>query len=347
MKKQAVPFILLALSAAAGCVYPAERGKMLESRVDQLESDKAAMSASILAQREQLEAQLPIIQEALAKLEAASRRSSADTGVQVEELQGVISMLRGQLEEQTFRIAQLESALKTVNEAQAQQSERMEQMRAAAAAQPAQSAPASAASPAAPSQESAAGKQQNPPAQGGDASSSGKPAGGASQNAAPPQPPPPAPDKPINKSDPKAFAEAISEKLKSDPAAGRKLADEFLRKWPKHAQSARVHYDLGMSHFDEKNYRAALAEFGVFIQPDTPKAFTDSKWAPEALLKSADCFAALKMNQEATMALEEVVNGYPRTPASKVAQARLDEQKKAKQPQKPKGKAASGSKKKK
>ncbi|GEM_PF-254442 len=339
MNKQAVPLILAL--AAAGCVYPAERGKMLEGRVDQLESDKAAMSASILAQREQLEAQLPIIQEALTKLEAASRRSSADTGVQVEELQGVISTLRGQLEEQTFRISQLESALKELNEQQAAQNQKMDEMKAAAAAQP---APAlSAAQNQAPSDGSS---EKKPGAAAGETASAAKSGSTAPQPApAAPPPPPPQPDKPINKSDPKAFAEAISDKLKSDPAAGRKLADEFLRKWPKHAQSARVHYDLGMSHFDEKNYRAALAEFGVFIQPDTPKAFTDSKWAPEALLKSADCFAALKMNQEATMALEEVVNGYPRTPASKTAQARLDEQKKAQAKPQQKGKTAGKKKK--
>ena len=328
MNKHAIP-IVLAL-AASGCVYPAERGKMLEARVVQLESDKASLEASLLAQREQLEAQLPLVQEALAKLEAASRRSSADTGVQVEELQGTIAALRGQLEEQTFRLAQLEDALAALRAspaaaapevtATASDSERAPTPAdgAGTTAAPAPTASTSTAQAAAPSAASA-------PA--------AAPVVEVKSPAAPPAPPaPPAKpaEKPIDKSDRQAFADAVLKKLRDDPAAGRKLADEFLGKWPKHALAAQLHYEVGMSHLAEKNHRAALSEFGVFIQPDTPKAFTDSKWAPEALLKSADCFAALKMSREATMALEEVVNGYPRTNAAKTAQARLDDQKKAK-----------------
>lgn len=277
--------------AATGCVYPAERGKMLEARVVQLERDKASLEASLLAQRENLEAQLPLVQEALAQLETASRRSSADTGVQVEELQATIASLRGQLEEQTFRMAQLEEALT--------------QLRTQPPTPEPMPNPAPTATPTEPSAITSPQALPTPPVD--------KP-----------------PEKPIDKSDRQAFADAVVQKLKSEPTVGRKLADEFLRKWPKHGLAARVHYEIGMSHLNEKNHRAALSEFGVFIQPDTPKAFTDSTWAPEALLRSADCFAALKMSREATMALEEVVNGYPKSSAAKEAKARLEEQTKAK-----------------
>ncbi len=311
MNKHAFP-LALAL-AAAGCVYPAERGKMLEARLLQLESDRAALEASLLAQREKLEAQLPLVQEALAKLEDASRRSNADTGIQVEELQGIIAALRGQIEEQTFRMAQLEAALR----AQPAPPTAAADAGAAAAPVAAQGAAPTAdlAAPAAPLAQPA----QPPPAQ---------PVEVKALPAAVPATKPA--EKPIDKSNRQAFAEAVIQRLKADPVSGRKLADEFLGKWPKHALAARVHYEVGMSHLGEKNYRAALAEFGVFIQPDTPKAFADSTWAPQALLKSADCFAALRMSREANMALEEVINGYPKSSAAKEARARLEAQKKAK-----------------
>ena len=319
-------FPLAMALAATSCVYPAERGKMLEARVHQLESDKASLEASLLAQRETIEAQLPLVQDALNKLEAASRRTSADTGVQVEELQGIIASLRGQLEEQTFRMAQLEdalNALKTAPPPPALPPPAPEPVPADAAAvanatpAPAVSAPVlTTTQPAEPPQPTAA------PAPVQAKATPSKPAPA-------PAPKPPA-EKPIDKSNRQAFADAVVRKLKADPAAGRKLADEFLGKWPKHALAAQIHYEVGMSHLGEKSYRAALSEFGVFIQPDMPKAFTSSQWAPEALLRSADCFAALRMTREAGMALEEVINAYPKSRAAKEARERLDAQKKGK-----------------
>lgn len=300
-------FALAMAIAATSCVYPAERGKMLEARLAQLESDKASLEASLLAQREKLEAQLPLVQEALAKLEAASRRTSADTGVQVEELQGIIASLRGQIEEQTFRMAQLEEALA--------------QLKAPTAPMPEVDA-ASAASSGAPAPEVVAPPAPSPasPAQALPVEAKAPATALVSKPA----------ERPLDKTNRQAFADAVIRKLKADPAAGRKLADEFLGKWPKHALAAQVHYEVGMSHLGEKSYRAALSEFGVFIQPDMPKAFTDSPWAPEALLRSADCFAALKMSREANMALEEVINAYPKSRAAKEAKSRLADQKKAK-----------------
>lgn len=309
MKQHLIP-LAMALSATS-CIYPAERGKMLEARLVQLESDKASLEASLLAQREKLEAQLPLIQEALAQLEAASRRTNADTGVQVEELQVIIASLRGQIEEQTFRMAQLEEAL-----AQIKVPPTPPLPEAVAATTPGVAVPEASAPPAALPQTQPAEVKPSPAA------------------------PAPRPDeKPIDKTNRQAFAAAVIQTLKADPVAGRKLADEFLGKWPKHALAAQVHYELGMAHLGEKGYRAALSEFGVFIQPDMPKAFTDSPWAPEALLRSADCFAALRMTREASMALEEVINAYPKSRAAKEARSRLEEQKKAKsQPKKTKKK---------
>jgi TolA-binding protein len=272
---------LLVLSAA-GCFYPAERGKMIEERVSKLEADNKQLEAALQTQKERLEAQIPkldeqvaLVQEALDKLDRASRRSNADVGLQVEQLQGDLAALRGKLEEHVFRLNEVQTALAELRD----------------------------------------------PAK--------QPAAGAPGEAAPAEPA--KPPEPIERpTDKKAFAELVSAKLTESPAKGRELAGEWLRKWPTDALAARVHYELGVSWFEEKNCRAALAEFGALIKPDAPKSFSKSQWAPEALLKSSECFATLGMKDESRLALEEVVNGYPKSDAAKKAKAKLDEKKKGK-----------------
>jgi len=110
-------FVLLALPAF-GCFYPAERGKMIEERVSKLEADNKELEAALQAQKARLEAQIPkldeqvaLVQQALDKLDKAARRSSADIGVQVEQLQGDLAALRGKLEEHLFRLNEVQTAL--------------------------------------------------------------------------------------------------------------------------------------------------------------------------------------------------------------------------------------------
>ena len=58
--------------------------------------------------------------------------------------------------------------------------------------------------------------------------------------------------------------------------------------------------------------------------------YAKSASAPNAYLHSADCFGKLKMNDEARLALEEVVKNYPRSDAAKEAKTRLAALNKAK-----------------
>lgn len=132
--------------------------------------------------------------------------------------------------------------------------------------------------------------------------------------------------KPLERpADKKAFAELVTAKLHDDPGLGRTLAGEWLRKWPRDPLAAQVHLQLGSSYAADKDYRAAIAEYGEIF-----KDFPKSEIVPDALFKSAECFLALKKRDEAKLALEEIVNSHPKSSVAKPARAKLAELKKQK-----------------
>lgn len=118
--------LLLVLPLAlTACFFPADRGRALEARVEQLEQDKSRMEAELQQARQQLSATLPQIDEkvaevtrALASLDTASRRSSADIGVQLQKAVEDVAELRGQVETYLYKIGELESALARYTEEQ-------------------------------------------------------------------------------------------------------------------------------------------------------------------------------------------------------------------------------------
>lgn len=268
MKTKPILLFLLAV-LPIGCLYPAERGKMLEDRVDRLEVERKDLEQDLKKQKARLDDQLAQVQSTIEKLEKTAHRTGADIGVQLEQVQTDLSQLRGQVEQYQHQIGELEAALDKLKGAP----------------------PAGAAS------------------DGGDAK---KPETSSAK----------AIERPADK---KAFAELVIQKLGDDPKVGRELATEWLKKWPKDTLSAKVHYELGASFMAQKDWRAALAEFGEIV-----KGFGKSEQAPEALLKSADCFAALKMIDEARLALEEILNSYPKSDAAKHAKTKLESLRKAK-----------------
>ncbi len=264
------PLALVALLSAGGCFYPADRGKLLEARVDKLESEKRGLEEELLKQKQLLQAQLPRLdsqferaQQALETLEKAARSNDANIGVQLELVKNDMAQLRGSIEEYVHKIGELESALAELrNGATAQQVKPADLPKAKAEAT----------------------------------------------------------EKPADR---KEFLELVQKKLSEEPAVGRQLAMEWLRKYPKDALAPKAHYALGSSYFEAKDYRAALSEFGEIV-----KNFGKSEQAPPALLKSSECFAALKMKTESQLMLEEIVRSYPKSDAAKTAKSRLDELKK-------------------
>ena len=66
--------------------------------------------------------------------------------------------------------------------------------------------------------------------------------------------------------------------------------------------------------------REALYEYGKVIQE-----FTKTRSAPDAYLRSADCFKKLKMVAESKIALEELLKQHPKSDAAKSAKVKLQE----------------------
>lgn len=125
--------------------------------------------------------------------------------------------------------------------------------------------------------------------------------------------------------DKKEFLALAEEKAKAgDVLLARQLYAEFLKKWSKDPLAGEAHYGLGETYFSESRCREALFEYGKVVQ-EHPKAST----APDAYLRSSECFAKLKMKDESRLALEELVKGYPKSAAAKTAKERLAELDKA------------------
>lgn len=251
--------IVLGLGAA-GCFFPADRGRLLEGRVDSMSDENQRLKASLKDTQEKLDRTTDRLQEALSQLDTASRTTGANIGVRVDSAIQDVASLRGQLEASAHRMQELEQRL----------SEKASPAAAAAAATEAKE------------------KELKKP------------------------------------EEPKEFLKLAAEKTKDDAELGRKLYNEFLKKWPRDEGVGEAHFGLGESYFGEKKCREALYEYGKVIQ-DHPK----SRPAPTAYLRSADCFKELKMVPEAKLALEEVQRQHPKSDAAKTAKQRLAELSKA------------------
>ena len=256
MRALLVAFLSVALT---GCFFPADRGRIVESRLDSLQSDNEKLRAELTETRGKLEDTTAQLQTALEQLDRSSRTTDANMGVKVDTALQDMAVLRGQVESQQFKLQELEGKIGT--------------------------------------------------------------GGGTTASATEPK------KEELKKpDDPKDFLALASEKAKGgDAELARSLYAEFMKKWPRDAAVGEAHYSLGKLYYDDKKCREALYEFGKVIQ-DFPK--TNS--APAAYLQSADCFKQLKMNDEARLALEELIKSYPRSDQAKQAKTRLAEYKKKK-----------------
>ncbi|RYZ35426.1 MAG: tetratricopeptide repeat protein [Myxococcaceae bacterium] len=121
--------------------------------------------------------------------------------------------------------------------------------------------------------------------------------------------------------DKKDFLALAQDKAKAgDVLIARQLYNEFVKKWPKDALVGEAHYGLGETYFSEAKCREALFEYGKVVQD-----FAKTASAPDAYLRSSDCFQKLKMKEESKLALEELVKSYPKSDAAKTAKTKLAE----------------------
>jgi tol-pal system protein YbgF len=107
-------FVLIASLATVGCFFPADRGQVLESRVDSLGDENKKLKAALADTQGRLDETTAQLKTALDQLDQASRTTGANIGVKVDNAIQDVATLRGQVESYQFKIVELESKLSQV-----------------------------------------------------------------------------------------------------------------------------------------------------------------------------------------------------------------------------------------
>ncbi|BDG08700.1 tol-pal system YbgF family protein [Anaeromyxobacter paludicola] len=103
----------LALTALAGCAT-SSRVDRLEARLRDVEDQADAQQKSLEQQRAAIQDGIGKLDQKLGELNAAARRTGADLAVRQDRLEEGSTSLKGQLEEQQQRVAQLEGTVKSL-----------------------------------------------------------------------------------------------------------------------------------------------------------------------------------------------------------------------------------------
>jgi tol-pal system protein YbgF len=114
MRRLTVPLLL----AASACWVPVERGRQMEERIQRLEDENALLVKQLEEQRAvvrervaKADQKIAEVQHKLDELNATAHRSGADLGVTQDKLQDAVTRLKGQLEEEQHKLAELDQAL--------------------------------------------------------------------------------------------------------------------------------------------------------------------------------------------------------------------------------------------
>jgi tol-pal system protein YbgF len=110
MRRLTVSALVLVFS---GCFFPADRGRVLEERVDSIGAENAKLKASLKDNQDKLDQTTARLQDALAQLDTASRTTGANIGVKVDGAIQDVAMLRGQIEADQHRLQELEQKVST------------------------------------------------------------------------------------------------------------------------------------------------------------------------------------------------------------------------------------------
>ncbi len=95
----------------SGCFFPADRGRVVENRLDGLASDNLKLKAELAETRGKLDEASTQLQTALDQLDRATRTTGANMGVKVDTALQDVAVLRGQLESQQVKMQELEAKL--------------------------------------------------------------------------------------------------------------------------------------------------------------------------------------------------------------------------------------------
>jgi TolA-binding protein len=113
------PTLAALVLLASGCFFPADRGKLLEGRMEALDAADQEQSKALKETREKLEKTTAQLQEALAQLDTASRTTGANIGVKVDSAIQDAATVRGQLESTQYRLQEIEQKLEKLGAASA------------------------------------------------------------------------------------------------------------------------------------------------------------------------------------------------------------------------------------
>jgi TolA-binding protein len=105
-----------AVLLASGCFYPADRGALVEDRLDKLVKENKNLKEQLTVNQGRLDEAMGRLEKALGELDNQARRSDADIGVQMQKTIEDVSMLRGQVETYQYRVSELENQIKKAND---------------------------------------------------------------------------------------------------------------------------------------------------------------------------------------------------------------------------------------
>lgn len=108
----------LAALLLGGCWVPLERGRQMDARLQRLEAQSAEQERRLEEQRAlvrdrvaKADQKIAEVQGKIDELNRAARRSGADLGVMLQQLQGEFAKVKGELEVEQHRLGELETGL--------------------------------------------------------------------------------------------------------------------------------------------------------------------------------------------------------------------------------------------
>jgi tol-pal system protein YbgF len=281
----------------------------------------AAASSSAFAQGGRLSLAERV--ERLERQEQQGGQSGTDLVNQLTELRSEIQSLRGMVEQQTFKIEELE---KRNRDQYLDLDARIKGMQGVAsgtgapimdpeAAPPVAQAPAPDGTftdvpPMDPAATSPSGAVMEPPEVrapiDGGATTGQAPEPGIIQSTADPM------------AERAAYESAFDSLKEGRYAEAARRFQSFLEQYPSGEYSPNAQYWLGESYYVTQNYQIALEAFQRLLTQ-----FPSSNKAPDALLKVGYCHYELRQWAQAESTLNQVVQQYPDTTVARLAQGRL------------------------
>ena len=101
----------LCIVSLSACFFPADRGRVVENRLDGLASDNLKLKAELAENKAKLDEASTQLQTALDQLDRATRTTGANMGVKVDTALQDTAVLRGQVESQQVKLQELEAKL--------------------------------------------------------------------------------------------------------------------------------------------------------------------------------------------------------------------------------------------